>query len=96
MATAGEAACSYKGKDYHVKVQGLTIGNVGAAQVEAVGRVFHLRKLGDFTGNSTSATASVTVAGGAGVTAMQSQNGVEIELTSPTRGLDFILAPGGV
>jgi hypothetical protein len=69
---------------------------VGAAQVEAVGQVYHLRQLQDFNGIYASATAGITVAGGGGIAAMRNQNGVEVNLTATSRGLDLILAPEGV
>jgi hypothetical protein len=92
----GSGVLTYEGKDYPVKIQGFSVGNVGAAQVEAVGQVYHLRQLQDFNGIYASATAGITVAGGGGIAAMRNQNGVEVILTATSRGLDLILAPEGV
>jgi envelope integrity protein A len=92
----GGGTLTYKGKTYPVEVKGLSVGDVGASQVEASGNVYHLAKLADFDGNYTAAAAGVTVAGGASATAMKNQNGVVINLVSTTQGLKFTFAAAGV
>jgi hypothetical protein len=92
----GGGTLTYKGKTYPVEVKGLSVGDVGATQVEASGSVYHLAKLSDFDGNYTAAGAGVTVAGGASATAMKNQNGVVIDLVSTTQGLKFTFAAAGV
>ncbi len=92
----GSGTLSYQGKDYAFSVDGLSVGAVGATSVTASGEVYHLKNLGDFNGNYTAATASATLGGGAGGTAMQNQAGVVIRLVSTTQGLDFKLAASGV
>ena len=92
----GGGTLTYKGKDYEVEVQGLSVGSVGVAKVEASGNVYNLKKLEDFDGNFTAATAGATVGGGASATAMRNQNGVVVEITSTTQGLKFTLAASGV
>jgi hypothetical protein len=92
----GGGTLTYKGKTYKVEVKGLSVGDVGASQVEASGNVYHLAKLADFDGNYTAAAAGATVAGGASATAMKNQNGVVINLVSTTQGLKFTLAAAGV
>ncbi len=92
----GGGTLTYKGKTYEVEVSGLSIGDVGAAKIEASGNVYHLNKLADFDGNYTAAAAGATVAGGASAAAMQNQNGVVIHIVSTTQGLKFALAAAGV
>ena len=92
----GSGTLHYKGKNYPLKVKGLSIGQVGASKIEATGKVFNLAKLDDFSGNYTAAGVEATVAGGAGASALKNQNGVVIHLTSTTRGLNFKVAPEGV
>ena len=87
---------TYKGKSYPVEVSGLSVGDVGATKMEASGKVFHLKKLADFDGNYTAASAGVTVAGGGSATAMQNQNGVVVHIISTTQGLKFALSASGV
>ncbi len=92
----GSGTLTYQGKDYPFSVDGLSVGAVGAASVDASGEVYHLKKLEDFNGTYTAATASATLGGGAGGTAMQNQAGVVIKLVSTTQGLDLKLAASGV
>ena len=92
----GKGALSYKGKTYPVKVEGLSVGEVGVNQAEAVGSVFNLKQLEDFSGNYTAAGAGGTIAGGAAVTAMVNQNGVTIEMKSTTQGASLKLAAEGI
>jgi len=92
----GKGTLSFKGKTYPVKVEGLSVGEVGVNRATAVGNVYKLTKLADFDGNYVAGGAEVTVAGGAGVTAMKNQNGVVIELKSTTQGASLKLAAEGL
>jgi hypothetical protein len=92
----GKGTLSYKGKTYPVKVEGLSVGEVGVNQAEAVGSVYNLKKLEDFNGNYTAAGAGGTLGGGAGVTEMKNQNGVVIGMKSTTQGASLKLAAEGI
>ncbi len=92
----GKGTLSYKGKTYPVKVEGLSVGDVGIQRATAAGNVYDLKKLGDFDGNYTAAGAGATVGGGAGITTMRNQNGVVIELKSTTQGANLKLAAEGL
>lgn len=92
----GKGTLTYQGKTYAVKVEGLSVGEVGLDRATAVGNVFNLKKLDAFSGNYTAAGAGGTIGGGAGVTAMRNQNGVVIELTSTTQGASLKLAAEGL
>jgi hypothetical protein len=92
----GKGVLTYKGKDYPFKVEGLSVGDVGVTKADAVGKVYNLKKRSDFNGTYTSAAAQGTLGGGAGASAMKNQNGVVIELTSTTQGVNVKLAGEGV
>jgi hypothetical protein len=92
----GKGTLSYKGKKYPVKVDGLSVGEVGVNRATAVGKVYNLKQLSDFDGNYVAGGAEATVGGGAGVTAMKNQNGVTIELKSTTKGASLKLAAEGI
>src|ERR1044072_7876311 len=47
----GSGTLSYRGKDYPVKVKGLSVGRVGATSTSAYGEVFNLKHLQDFNGH---------------------------------------------
>ena len=92
----GDGVLTFKGKTYPFKVGGLSVVDVGITKANAVGKVYHLKKLSDFNGTYTAATAEGTVGGGAGVSTMKNQNGVVIDLVSTTQGVNFKLAGEGV
>lgn len=92
----GKGTLSHMGKTYPVKVEGLSVGDVGIQRATATGNVFNLKKLEDFSGNYVAAAAGATAGGGAGVATMKNQNGVVIELTSTTQGANLKLAAEGL
>ncbi len=92
----GNGVLKFKGKNYSFKVEGLSVVDVGVTKANAVGKVYHLKKLSDFNGTYTSAAAEGTIGGGAGVSTMKNQNGVVIDLQSTTQGVNVKLAGEGV
>jgi hypothetical protein len=92
----GEGVLTYQGKQYPFKVEGISVIDVGITKATAKGNVFSLKKLEDFNGNYTAATAEGTLGGGAGATKMKNQNGVVIDLVTTTQGINVKLAPSGV
>jgi hypothetical protein len=92
----GKGTLIYQGKMYPIKVEGLSVPEVGVKRADAAGSVYNLKKLEDFDGNYTMAGAGATIAGGADVTAMKNPNGVVIEMKSMTQGASLKLAAGGV
>ncbi len=92
----GSGTLTYQGKTYPVKVKGLSVIDVGITKATAAGKVYNLKKLEDFNGNYTAATAEGTLGGGVGATTMKNQNGVVIDLVTTTKGINLKLAPSGV
>jgi hypothetical protein len=92
----GEGTLTYQGKKYPVKVKGLSVVDVGITKATAKGNVYNLKKLEDFNGNYTSATAEGTLGGGVGATNMNNQNGVTINLVTTTKGVNVKLSASGV
>ena len=95
----GSGTLSYKGKDYPVKVNGLSIGKVGMTGVSAVGEVFNLKHLQDFNGHyniGAEGTRGVTIAKGKAGTLMTNQAGVIVRLAATQTGLDVNATGGGV
>lgn len=85
----GSGTLTYRGKDYPVEIQGFSLVDIGASQIDAVGRVYNLKKLGDFNGNYVGVDAGLTLAGGGIAAALRNQNGVNAVFVSTTRGLEF-------
>ena len=92
----GHGTLVFHGKRYPVTVSGLSLASVGVTGYTAAGNVDNLHSPQDIDGVYTSVAAEGTLGGGAGTTAMRNQNGVVIEMTSTTVGLDLTLAAQGV
>lgn len=92
----GHGDLSYGGGSHSFKISGLSIVDVGAANISASGQVYNLKKLSDFDGNYVAVTAGVTVAGGASAAYLKNEHGVVIKLESTTVGLRFNLSGDGV
>src|SRR5882724_9579204 len=92
----GKGTLTYKGKDYPVSVNGVSLGKVGITGSSASGEVYHLKKLQNFDGHYNAGGTGVTLVGGRNAVAMTNQNGVKVLLASTTRGVDVTLAGGGV
>lgn len=92
----GKGTLTYGGKEYPVDVKGLSVGDVGVTSIEASGKVYGLKSIGDFDGNYTAVAAGATVAGGGGVSVMRNQAGVTVEMVSTTQGIKLALGGAGV
>lgn len=92
----GEGTLIYQDKRYPVAVKGISVIDVGITKARAFGKIYNLKKLEDFNGIYTSASAEGTLVGGAGAATMKNRNGVVIDLFSTTQGLNLKLAPSGV
>ena len=92
----GSGTLTYKGKDYPVKVSGLSVGKVGITGASATGQVYNLKSLRDFDGHYNAGGVGGTLGGGRNKVALKNQNDVQILLASTTRGIDITVAGGGV
>jgi len=92
----GKGVLDYKGQKYNFKVKGLSVVDIGISKATSSGKVYNLKKLEDFNGNYTAASAEGTLAGGAGALTMKNQNGVVIDLVSTTAGVNLKLSVEGV
>jgi hypothetical protein len=84
------------GSEYNFKIDGLDVVAVGAKQSTFVGKVYNLKKVEDFAGTYTKATAGIAVGAGADVATMTNQNGVQITLRGTAAGIDVRLAASGM
>jgi hypothetical protein len=95
----GKGTLTYKGKDYPVKVNGLSIGKVGITNASAYGEIYNLKHLQDFNGHYNvggAGTRGVTLGGGRKTTTMTNQAGVIVALSSTQQGVDVNATGGGV
>jgi hypothetical protein len=95
----GSGTLTYKGKDYPVRVRGLSVGRVGVTSSSAVGDVFNLRHLRDFSGHynvGAAGTRGVTLGTGRTGTIMSNQSGVIVRISSTQNGVAVNATGGGV
>ncbi len=92
----GKGTVTYLGTRHALKINGISIVDVGVSNYSASGTVYNLKKLSDIEGTYTAVEAGATVAGGASIATMQNDKGVVIKMTSTRSGLQFTLAPNGV
>lgn len=92
----GHGTLTYKGKAYKVKVDGLSVGEVGLTNVKAKGNVYNLNKLEDFDGVYAAGGAGATAGKGKGASALTNANGVSVLLTSTTKGASLKIATEGI
>jgi hypothetical protein len=92
----GSGVLSFRGRDYPVRVTGLSAGAVGIVRADARGQVYSLPKVDDFNGTYTAYTVGSTIGGGGSVATMRNQNGVVIRVVSTTQGLNLTLSASGV
>ena len=95
----GSGTLTYKGKDYPVKVNGLSVGKVGMTGSSAYGEVFNLKHLQDFNGHYNvggAGTRGVTLGAGKTGTIMSNQAGVIVRVSSTQSGVAVNATGGGV
>jgi hypothetical protein len=92
----GHGKVDFQNTNHNFSISGLSLLDVGGADISATGYVYHLTKLADFAGTYTTYSAGVTIAGGGSAAYMKNEHGVVIKLTSTTQGLRFNLATSGV
>jgi hypothetical protein len=92
----GSGVLRFQGKEYPLKVKGVTVGGVGYTELSATGDVYDLTDASQFPGKFVQYTAGVTVGKGIGVLAVQNQNGVKLHLKESTKGLALSIGAGGL
>jgi len=95
----GSGTLTYRGKDYPVKVKGLSVGRVGVTSSSGYGEVFNLKHLQDFNGHYNvggAGTRGVTLGAGKTGTIMSNQAGVIVRVSSTQNGVAVNATGGGV
>jgi hypothetical protein len=94
--TWGHGEVTYQGVKHKFKISGVSVVDVGVANISANGLVYHLSNLEDLNGNYVAASAGLTVAGGGDAVVLRNEHGVFIKWAGTTQGLRFDLAGSGV
>jgi len=95
----GDGTLQYQGKEYPFSITGLSLVNIGISGLTAVGKVYDLKRMADFSGSYAGSAATFAVAGGASDITLRNANGVVIVLSgeqAKQSGTQFSLAAGGV
>jgi hypothetical protein len=86
----------FEGKKYSIKVEGISLLQIGASGYTASGTVYNLQKVSDIDGVYTAVSAGAALAGGASVAAMENSNGVVIQTVATHEGANLSLGPKGM
>jgi hypothetical protein len=92
----GSGTLSYGGRNYALRIGGVSVGTFGATTADLVGRAYNLRLASDIAGTYTAVSAGVAVAGGARTARLQNANGVVLELRGRQIGLEFSIDLSGM
>jgi hypothetical protein len=92
----GDGTLTFKGKQYHFVIHGLSINDIGISDVKATGKVFGLKNIQDFNGSYQSIGSESTMGKGVGAIMMKNQNGVGIQIITLSKGARIKLSIDGV
>jgi hypothetical protein len=92
----GTGTLTFHGRSYPLSVGGLSVGTLGAASADLVGRAHNLRRPQDIAGTYTAVGAGAAIGGGAAAARLQNSNGVVLELRGRQVGLQVSLNLSGM
>jgi hypothetical protein len=92
----GHGTISYQGVERTFCIHGLSIGEVGAADLKAQGAVFHLQSLRDFAGRYFALSTGVALIRGESGAVLKNEHGVTMQLETKVTGLRFNIAASGL
>ena len=84
------------GSTHKIKIKGLSVLDLGVAEIKATGEVFNLVELTDLDGTFFAGQAGIALGVGGSATAMKNSNGVVMQLKSTQEGVKLTLAPEGL
>jgi hypothetical protein len=92
----GNGILHFRGRNYPLNVSGISIGTIGAASADLVGRAYNLRTPTDILGTYSAVGSSIAVGGGVKYARLRNQNGVVLELRGQQAGLEASLSLSGM
>ena len=92
----GGGMLSFDGEDHAFTIKGLSLGELGASKMVAVGDVRNLERVSDFAGTYVSVEAGAAASKGATALTMRNEHGVTITLTSQQDGVRLRVGPEGL
>ena len=92
----GGGTLQFEGRDYGFSVKGVSLGDLGASKLSALGNVRHLDNISDFAGTYVAVGAGIAAGPGASAVTMRNENGVVITLRSDLQGAQLTLGAEGL
>lgn len=92
----GRGTMTYQGKEYAFCIRGIAVGEVGAADFDAQGVIFHMSSLADFPGKYSSVSMGAAMIKGESSALLKNHRGVTLQLDSRVTGLRFNISASGV
>jgi hypothetical protein len=92
----GSGVLHFKGKNYQLRISGVSAGTIGVAQADLVGTAHNLRTAADIAGSYAAVSAGLAVAGGGKTAQLQNSKGVVLRLRGRQVGFEVSLNLSGV
>jgi hypothetical protein len=92
----GHGDLMFQGQTYKVKIDGLSVAEIGISKAEATGTVYNLKNVEDLNGVFAAAGAEGTAGKGVGYSSLRNDKGVVINLKSETKGANLKIAASGL
>jgi len=92
----GEGSLEFAGKKYPFTISGVNVATVGVTRVSALGQVYRLRDIADFSGRYVMMDGGLTLVQGGGSAVLRNEKGVTLYLQNLQYGLDLSLGGGGI
>jgi len=86
-AQSGSGTLEFEGMEHDFSIGGLGVGGIGIQSMNAIGVVYNLEKLSDFSGTYSQARVGATVGKGKSTLGLNNSKGVYIELKSSNKGI---------
>ena len=92
----GTGTLTFHGRTYPLRVDGMSLGTIGAASANLVGKAYNLNRPEDIAGTYTTVSGSIAAAGGVKIARLQNQNGVVLDLQGRQAGFEASFSLSGV
>ena len=90
--TETKGTLHYQGQSYRVQMQGLSLAQAGASNIEATDEVYHLNRLQDISGNYAVGIRRAALVDGHAATAMTHLTASSSQAARQTDGVDLRLS----
>jgi len=92
----GSGVLHFKGRNYPLSIGGISVGTIGVAGADLVGRAYNLRTAADIAGTYTAVSGGIAIGGGAKGARLQNANGVILEVQGAQVGFQVSLSLSGL